>query len=783
MSAGDVGRTRYGPAVIDTAPSHPGSRPAYALATVLVALRWFVLAGWVAAAVLALVLLPPLTTRSGGISDITSADNPAIVAETRAAQAFGFPVLSRTMLVQHDPAGLPQPVVEKAYQAARSLQENGPQGGIAAALPVLNAAGVVPGSKQSGTTLVTYLYPQSSGFGTATRAAQGYAATHFDRSADRVVGVTGTVPARYEQTLLVNGALPWLEVVSVLAVMVIVGVAFRSVVAPLVTIGTAGISYVLVTRLATVVGDRLGVSIPPDLEPLMVALMVGVTTDYVVYFLSGLRGELLDGRGRVMATRRSVATFAPIVAAAGLTVTAGVATLLVASTPAVRTFAPAMAVAVAIALVVALTFVPAVMGVLGPRAFWPAVPQPGAERPFGVVVRRGLVRLVRVRPAALLLAAACIAGLAWTALPARHIAVGLPLVEALPSGTEAARAADAASAGFAPGIVAPTLVVVQGAEVATRPDELLALENLLQHEPHVAGVLGPKEDAALSAQAGRPVGLFVAAARQTAQFVVVLDVDPLDAVGVDAVDRLNDRLPALLRSAGLSGATPSVAGDTAAVAAIIHQSARDLAAILLVALAVNLLILAVVLRALVAPLILLGCTVLSVVATLGLTVWLFQIRLGHPGLTFFVPLAAGVLLVALGSDYNLFAVGHIWQEARSRSLRDAMLVALPRSSAAITTAGLALAASLGSLALVPLRQFSELAFALAVGILIDTYVVRTLLVPALLTVVGPVSGWPGHRLQWSPASPASAPIQEAGGIEDAGGTTEPPASRAGSRSV
>ena len=126
----------------------------------------------------------------------------------------------------------------------------------------------------------------------------------------------------------------------------------------------------------------------------MVALMVGVTTDYVVYFLSGLRGSCWTGTG-AMATRRSVATFAPIVAAAGLTVTAGVATLLVASTPAVRTFAPAMAVAVAIALVVALTFVPAVMGVLGPRAFWPAVPRPGAERPFGVVVRRGLVRLVR----------------------------------------------------------------------------------------------------------------------------------------------------------------------------------------------------------------------------------------------------------------------------------------------------------------------------------------------------------------------------------------------------
>src|SRR5918912_2974252 len=188
--------------------------------------------------------------------------------------------------------------------------------------------------------------------------------------------------------------------------------------------------------------------------------MVGVTTDYVVYFLSGLRGELLDGQPRVVAARRSVATFAPIVAAAGLTVAAGVATLLVASSPAVRLFAPAMAVAVLVALVVALTFVPALMAVLGGRAFWPSVPEPGQRRAFGAVVRRGVVWLVRTRFTAVVLAAACVAGLAWAALPAHRLAAGLPLVAALPGDTEAARAADAAAQGFAPGIVAPTLVVV-----------------------------------------------------------------------------------------------------------------------------------------------------------------------------------------------------------------------------------------------------------------------------------------------------------------------------------
>jgi RND superfamily putative drug exporter len=730
----------------DLSGGRPGSRTAWAVARVLVGLRWLVVVGVLGGAVAAVLLLPPLATQSGGISDITSSDNPAIVAEKEAAEAFGFPVLSRVMLVQHDPAGLPDAVLDKAYKAARALRDSGPKDGVVAALPVLNAQRVIPGSTKTGTTLVTYIYTETGSFKGATEAAERYAAANFDARTDRVVGVTGTVPARYEQTRLVNDSLPVLEIVSVLAVVVIVGLAFRSVVAPLLTIVTAGISYVLVTRVAGVVGARYGINIPPDLEPLMVALMVGVTTDYVVYFLSGLRGELLDGQPWVAAARRSVATFAPIVAAAGLTVAAGVATLLVASSPAVRTFAPAMALAVAVALVVALTFVPAVMAILGTYAFWPALPHPADTPPIGAAVRRGLVRLVRSRAPAVVVAALCIGGLAWAAVPVHRLGAGLPLIAGLPSDTDASRAAAAAAVGFAPGIVAPTLVVVQG-DLAARPQGLLALEELLKREPHVAGVLGPAEDSALSQQAGRDLALFVSAKKQAAQFVVVMDVDPLDATAVAALDRLKERMPTLLKQAGLPGASAGFAGDTAAVAEIVHGTERDFLAILLAALAVNLVILVVVLRALVAPLILLACTVLSVAATLGLTVLLFQDRLGHPGVTFYVPLAAGVLLVALGSDYNLFAVGHIWQEARRRSLREAMSVALPRSSAAITTAGLALAASLGSLGLVPLRQFAELAFALTVGIVLDTYLVRTLLVPALLTVVGPASGWPGRRLQ------------------------------------
>ena len=207
-------------------------------------------------------------------------------------------------------------------------------------------------------------------------------------------------------------------------------------------------------------------------------------------------------------------------------------------------------------------------------------------------------------------------------------------------------------------------------------------------------------------------------------------------------------MPTLGTEAGLPPSTAfGLGGDSAAVAGVIDQTDGDLLRILGAALLVNLVLLMVFLRALVAPLLLVACTALSAAATLGVTVLVFQRQLGHPGVTFFVPLATVVLLLVLGSDYNLFAVGHIWEEARHRSLKDAMLAALPSSSGAITTAGVALAASLGALALVPLRQSRELAVTLAVGILLEALVVRTVLVPALRGLFGRLSGWPGRRLE------------------------------------
>jgi RND superfamily putative drug exporter len=181
-----------------------------------------------------------------------------------------------------------------------------------------------------------------------------------------------------------------------------------------------------------------------------------------------------------------------------------------------------------------------------------------------------------------------------------------------------------------------------------------------------------------------------------------------------------------------------------------------------VVLALNVLLLAVFLRAAVAPLYLVASSLLSVAATLGLTTYVFQGFLGHSDLTYYVPFAAGVLLVSLGSDYNVFVVGRIWQEARRRPLREAIAVAAPRASRAIGIAGLALALSFAMLALVHVDGFRELAFMMGLGVLLETFVVRPLLIPALVSLFGDAGAWPSRFSAGteSPAPESGSPLAE-----------------------
>jgi RND superfamily putative drug exporter len=203
----------------------------------------------------------------------------------------------------------------------------------------------------------------------------------------------------------------------------------------------------------------------------------------------------------------------------------------------------------------------------------------------------------------------------------------------------------------------------------------------------------------------------------------------------------------MLSGSGLSGAHVSYAGDTPLAAETVDRLKGDSGRIAAVVILANLVLLMIFLRSVVAPLLLVGASLLAVAATLGIAVWILQVQLGEDCLTYFVPFTTGVLLVSLGSDYNVFVTGSVWREAERRPLADAIALAAPRASRAIRAAGITLAASFALLAIVPVLAFREFALVMAVGVLLETFVVRSLLVPALVALFGYVAGWPGRRIR------------------------------------
>jgi putative drug exporter of the RND superfamily len=713
------------------------------LVATVVRLRYVLALGWIAAALAVTWYLPGLGEGEPlPLGGLVPQHADSVEVATREAQLFDVPLTTDTVVVQRNPSGLStaaqQRAVERGVRASRKRQSSD---GIALAFPVTNTLGLFPSSREKGTTAITYLF-----FGQDTTLADRVSGANAYigqiPKTDAPVGVTGPAPARYRQFNEISAALPIVELGTVGFIFLIVGLTFRSFGAPLLTLFTAAVAFLLARGLIPWVGARLGVSIPQEVEPLVVALTLGIVTDYAVFYLSATRRALQRGMPRVEAASTAAFRVSPIVATAGLIVVAGTAALLVSELEFFRAFGPGLALTAAISLVVSVTLVPPLLAIFGRLVFWPGLRLDESDvEPEEKVspAREALARFLTSRPIAFVVVVVCTGVLAACALGLPGTKLGFRLINGLPSDTQQAEASKAASAGFAPGVIAPTIVLVQGKGVADDRVALARLEGELAQQPGVAGVIGPREQLVdVSAD------VFTAPQPGAARFVVILDQNPLGSGAIEDVRSLRDALPGLARKAGLRGATVGVTGQTAiaddTVQAVVNSSVKVGAVVL----AVNFVLLALFLQALVAPVYLLAASVASVAATLGLTKFVFEDMLGHSDLTYYVPFAAGVLLVSLGSDYNVYVVGRIWEEARRRPLAEAIAYAAPRASKAIGVAGIALAASFAMLAVVPIDGFREFAFIMAVGVLLETFLVRSLLIPALISTFGRLSFWPGR---------------------------------------
>ena len=282
------------------------SRDAFAraLAWTLVRLRWPIVLAWLAAAIAAVVYLPSLeeTGDETSLVGLVPQDAEALAAGERSAELFDIPVITHTAVVQRDPDGLSRAAVARvARRADRIMDREDPElREISGALPIVNARGLVPGSRETGTTAITYLFfdPAETDLDDQDELARRYADKYVHFRDDALVGVTGAVPARLEEWRQIEAGLPWVTAATIAVIALILGIHFRSPVAPLVTLVAAGAAYLVSLRTAALVGRELDVSIPRDAEPVLVVLLLGVVTDYAVFFLHGFRERLAAGEDR-----------------------------------------------------------------------------------------------------------------------------------------------------------------------------------------------------------------------------------------------------------------------------------------------------------------------------------------------------------------------------------------------------------------------------------------------------------------------------------------------------
>ena len=267
-----------------------------ALAAIIVGARYLILVAWIAAAAAVTLYLPPLAT-SSGVGGLIPSGAPALRASYDAARIFGLPLTAQVALVQRDPRRFPLAMQKHAARQAAALDTGhaAPIPGLDAAVPVTNTAGAFPGSRERSTTIITFLYfhPGTS-IGEQTAGGRAFArrfgrgggvgASRASAPADHLVGVTGAAPAQDAQGSLILRYLPWVELATLAAIAVIVGWHFRSFGAPLATLLCVAVAYLVAVRVVALAARRTGATLSPDLEPVLVVLLLGVTTDYSVFF-------------------------------------------------------------------------------------------------------------------------------------------------------------------------------------------------------------------------------------------------------------------------------------------------------------------------------------------------------------------------------------------------------------------------------------------------------------------------------------------------------------------
>ncbi|MFZ5853969.1 MAG: MMPL family transporter [Chloroflexota bacterium] len=728
--------------------------------------RLLVVAVWLAAAALALALAPSLS--DVGAADETSflpADAPSVVA--RAALARTFPnesaAASATIVVSR-PGGLTDSDRAWLGEVAGWLVSPTAPEAIGRVVAGVEGAELQPElaplfRSTDGQVELLQVRLTVAGFQASANEAVDAIRAHLDatRPAGLETHVSGTAGVGRDYLAAIVEGTDRTTVVTIVLVVAILLLIYRAPIAALIPLLTIGAAFVTSRGLLGLLAGA-GWRLPSLLESYLVVLVFGVGTDYTIFLISRFREELGQNEPE-RAGVRALGRIGAVITASAATVVVGLGSMAVGRFGLINTIGPGLALSIVVTLLASLTLTPALLAIAGRRLSWPFRPtvpapaEPGAQPETGAWAT--LARWITTRPG--LVAAVVLIVLALPLAGLTGLRTSFDVLDELPPTADARVGFDVVAAHFDRGQLLPVTVLVEtpGTDLAS-PAGLALLSRATAQIRALDGVRSVRSLVDPDASGAPPTAVpspdrlaaivrtYLSTSRDASRLYVVTADDPYAAGAFATVRRIREALAGLQPPAG-AALNVHVGGPSAEFADVETTINADFQRVGLITILGILVVLAVLLRSLVAPVYLVLSVILSYGTTLGLTALLLERLLGQPGLNYFIPLIVFVLLVALGSDYNIFLMSRVREESAGRELRAGIRVAAARTGTVITSAGIILAGTFAALTTGQFQVLFQVGAAVAIGVLIDTFLVRSLLIPSLTALLGEATWWPVGR--------------------------------------
>jgi RND superfamily putative drug exporter len=690
-------------------------------------------------------ILSVVAPKTADVEDNKGTLDPPASAESVRAQALltqafpdqqGLPAI----IVLRDPQGLTDADLGHVQRITEALSGPGRPAGVQGAVSVASNPEAAPQLLSTDRTTTTMLVPISGldpadkAFGGTVDKIREIAGTGTGSLQIRVTGPAGII--RDTVKVFSNADLV-LMLVTMLLVLVLLLVIYRSPVLALLPLVTVGVAIGLTNALGSLLAKAGVLSFDANTGSIMTVLLFGVGTDYCLFLISRYREELTRTSDRYTAMTTAVGRVGEAIVSSTATVVLALLTLLVASLPVLRHFGPFLALGVLIMLGVSMTLLPALVLLLGRIAFWPvrsAAREPRTDSLWSRIANLTLRRPVAVLAGGLVLLAALSAGL----LDYRE---NYNIVAGFRAPTESAEGQKMIESGFPAGILGPTDVLIDAGHLRAidHLDAIDAVTHAIATIPGVRSVDGPKLHSGANG-----TERYLSADGQLARLQVVYNDDPQGAAALRRTGELRAEARTALARTDLQDGRVLVGGPSAQALDRRDANRRDLLLVAPIMLVLIALVLGVLLRSILAALILLASTVASVAAALGVTVTLL-LTLGHgPGIGERVTIYVFLFLVALGVDYTIFLMTRLREEARTHGHIDGIRRAVTHTGGVISSAGIILAGTFTVLMTQPIDPLYQFGLAMGIGLLLDTFLIRGILIPAMLRLIGPRIWWPSR---------------------------------------